>query len=113
MTIPSTEAKIQQEIFIWYNNTFCLRHHSPRNLILSIPNEGQQHLTGTGVYPGASDMLVIHYPHAPIFLEVKTPTGRQSEKQVAFEAHVTSLGYSYHLVRSLSEFQNIIYSLTI
>ena len=108
----STEAKIQQEIFMWYNNTYCLSHHSPRNLILSIPNEGKPELIRTGLYPGASDLFIIHHPLPPMFVEIKTPDGRQSDKQRAFQAHVASLGYAYYLIRSLEAFKSLITSLS-
>ncbi len=106
-TITGAEEKIQQEIVMWYNNTYCLLHHTPRNLILSIPNENQQHLTRTGLYPGASDLIVHHHPRL-IWVEVKTATGKQSDKQKAFQCHVESLGYSYYLVRSLDDFKIVI-----
>lgn len=106
------EEKIQQEIVVWYNNTYCLLHHTPRNLILSIPNENQQHLTRTGLYPGASDLIVVHHPHPLIWVEVKTATGIQKPNQIKFQLHVESLGYQYYLVRSLTDFQEVIYSLS-
>ena len=34
-----TEAKIQQEIYAYFNNTFCLKHHTPRCIIFSVPND--------------------------------------------------------------------------
>ena len=101
------EDKIQQEIFIYYNNTFCLKHHNPRRLILSIPNEGKQsqYLTRIGLYPGAADLIVFHNTPVPVFIEVKTPIGKQSPKQIQFEAHVLSLNLQYYIVRSLDEFK--------
>lgn len=103
------EDSIQQEIFMWYNNNYCLLHHSPRRLIFSVPNEGKPELVRTGLYPGASDLLVFHTPsRPPLFIEVKTPSGIQSPNQKEFEAHATSLGYEYYLVRSLEDFQGVI-----
>lgn len=103
------EDSIQQEIFMWYNNMYCLLHHSPRRMIFSVPNEGKPELVRTGLYPGASDLLVFHTPsRPPLFIEVKTPIGIQSANQKEFEAHVVSLGYEYYLVRSLEDFQGVI-----
>jgi len=33
------ENKIQSECYQWYNNNFCLKHHNPRGLMFSVPNE--------------------------------------------------------------------------
>ena len=107
--VRRAEDSIQQEIFMWYNNMYCLLHHSPRRMIFSVPNEGKPELVKTGLYPGASDLLVFHTPaRPPLFIEVKTPSGIQSVSQKEFEAHVVSLGYEYYLVRSLEDFQGVI-----
>lgn len=84
-----SEAAIQQSIVRWYQNTYCLQHHSPRCMIFSIPNEGlfeasnmslPAHLRkvfkqflkrllfkliGTGLYPGVGDLCVIHTYYCP------------------------------------------------
>lgn len=101
------EEKIQQEQVMWYKNNFCLKHNSPRNLILSIPNEGKPELVRTGLYPGASDLMVIHFGKV-LFIENKTPTGRQSHHQKDFQQHVESLGFPYYVCRSLDDFKAVI-----
>lgn len=101
-----TEAQIQQQIVQWYKNTYCLVHHSPRCMILSIPNEGKPELIATGLYPGAADLLVVHYG-AVVFVEVKNEGGVQKPAQKRFQAHCRCVGLSYHLVRSLEEFKNL------
>jgi hypothetical protein len=106
--ISETEARIQQSCVMWYRNTYCLNHHSPRRMIFSIPNEGKPDLVRTGLLPGAADLVMIHDPHPICFVEVKTPTGRQSPAQALFQEHITSLGYRYHLIRSLIEFQELL-----
>ncbi len=110
--MTQTEAKIQQDIFIWYNNTYCLQHHIPRCIIFSIPNEGKPELIRTGLYPGVSDLFIHHFtvsgPHYPMFVEVKTPTGTQKPAQKQFQTHVEALGYPYHIVRSLEDFKAVI-----
>jgi len=112
--IRRAEDSIQQEIFMWYNNTYCLAHHTPRRMIFSVPNEGKPELVRTGLYPGASDLLVFHTPsRPPLFVEVKTPSGIQSNNQKSFESHVTSLGMQYFLVRSLEDFKGVIASISV
>lgn len=57
-----------------------------------------------GVYPGAADILCTIHGKVQ-FVEVKTPTGRQSPKQVKFQEHCRQMGIPYHIVRSLEEFK--------
>lgn len=108
-----SEDRIQQQIVQWYTNTYCLKHHNPRYLILSIPNGGSRnaieatHLKATGLLPGASDLIVVHGP-VVLWVEVKTPTGKQSEVQLEFQKRVVSLGYEYVIVRSLEDFKQLI-----
>ena len=101
------ESKIQADCYKWYNNTFCLAHHKPRNLIFAIPNENQQRLRAQGVLDGISDLLVIHYGELH-WVEMKSATGRQRPKQRIFEQRVkdSNLG-TYHICRSLDEFKKI------
>jgi len=107
-----TESLLQQQIYQWYNNTFCLKHHNPRHIIFAVPNGGHREmidaiiLKRTGVVPGVSDLIVIR-PNEIVFVEVKRPEGIQSEKQKKFERTVTSLGFKYYLVYSLKDFKNI------
>lgn len=107
------EDRIQAECVTWFTNTYCLRHQTPRSLILSIPNGGTRDvreamtLKSTGLLPGASDLIVVHMG-VLLWVEVKTDTGRQSKEQIEFQQRVTALGYRYELVRSLDEFKALI-----
>lgn len=118
--ILETEARIQQEIVKHYRNGYCLAHHNPRCLILSIPNEGNARLSQTGALAGTSDLLIVdktqncygksECAERILWIEVKTPVGRLSAAQRKFEAHIGHLGgkHEYHVVRSLDEFKLII-----
>jgi hypothetical protein len=105
-----SEDILQAEIYKWYKNNYCLIHHQPRHSIFSVPNGGLRSkkeamkLKATGVVAGVSDLIVVQ-PDRVVFVELKTPTGRQSPEQIEFEKTVTSLGFEYMLVRSLEEFQ--------
>lgn len=106
--LAPSEAAIQQQIVVWYWNTYCLAHLAARSLILSIPNEGNPRLAALGVRAGASDTIAFHRPFVgdaplPVFLEVKTPKGRQRPNQAAFEAHVKGMGMEYVICRSLED----------
>lgn len=108
-----SEARIQQSIVVFYRNSRCLAHHTPRCLIFSVPNENQHRLMATGLTPGCSDLVVIHRntaKEAPIiaFIECKSAIGRQRPAQAKFQAHVEGMGFSYDIVRSLEEFQALV-----
>lgn len=129
-----SEAKTQQEMVRWFRNSHCLNHHDPQCAIFSIPNEAAMIVAGalgnmgigkaivrrtssmitnllksTGMMSGVSDLIVLQ-PGKVMFIEVKTPTGRQSKEQARFEKIVGRLGFSYFVVRSLEEFQEAIRS---
>ena len=104
-----TEAQIQQSIFKWYHNNFCLKHHEPQNIIFSVPNESsnvkeQMYKKSLGLISGISDLVVVSQDEV-LFVEVKTQTGRQSKKQKEFQSKVEALGYRYLIVRSLEDFK--------
>lgn len=108
-----SESRIQQDCVKWYRNTFCLKHHLPRGLIMSIPNEGKSETEQlaklqTGLLPGASDLIVILPSGHLLWVEVKDHKGRQSDKQKEFQSRVKKLGFKYYLIRSLDEFKKII-----
>lgn len=125
-----SESKIQQSCVQWYRNTYCLKHHSPRSMIFSIPNEGRKaasaQLIATGLYPGIGDTGIIHLkpdtrPSSKylqskylqihpiyLFVEFKTGIGVQSDKQKAFQEHCEQMGILYFIVRSLDEFKQVI-----
>lgn len=112
-----TEARIQQDCLAWFRNNFCLIHHKPRSLAISIPNEGDPRLVQIGAYPGASDTLVFlrqaGKPMWILWIEIKTPTGTQKKNQKKFEAMIKEMGMEgefmeYHLARSKDDFMKII-----
>ena len=102
-----SEDKIQQEMVMWYRNTYCLKHHNPRNIIFSVPNDSknaveQMRKINTGLYAGVSDLIAIHFGQV-IFIEVKTEIGKQSDKQKDFQQLIEAQGFKYYVVRSLDE----------
>lgn len=106
------EARIQQEIVMYFRNNYCLKHSNPRCAIFSVPNERKDkvelmRMKATGLMSGVSDLIVV-MPNKVMFIEVKDDVGRQSDKQKEFEQIVRGLGFEYHLVRSLDEFKNIL-----
>ena len=110
----SSENNLQQQIYIWFNNTYCLKNHNPRALIFSIPNGGTRNVReamtfkATGLLPGASDLIIILPNGKLLFVELKMLKGIQSNEQKDFECRVSSLGYEYYLIRSLEQFKLLI-----
>lgn len=112
-----SEARLQQDCLVWFRNNYCLVHHNPRSLALSIPNEGDPRLTQIGAYPGASDTLIFLRQAGKtmwiLWIEIKTPKGVQRKNQKKFEAMIKQMGLEgermeYHLARSRDAFVKII-----
>jgi len=107
-----TEGQIQQKMFLWFHNNYCLPIHKPRCVIFSVPNEGkdareQAYKKALGMVSGVSDMIVV-LKDKVLFIEVKTKIGKQSVNQKKFEKTITNLNLDYHIVRSLEEFKTLI-----
>lgn len=107
-----TENKIQQEIIVYFRNTYCLKNHDLRSIIFSVPNDSkdakeQMRKIATGLMAGVSDLICIHNGKV-LFIECKDDKGRQSDKQKEFQKLIEAQGFSYYLVRSLEDFKKII-----
>lgn len=107
------ESKHQQEIVMWFTNTFGLKHHNPKYLIFSVPNEGkstkeQIYKKMLGMKSGVSDLIVVLNGKV-LFIECKDHVGKQSDNQIKFEQDVTKLGHKYYLVRNLEDFKELIF----
>ena len=59
-------------------------------------------LQGLGAYRGISDMIALKAGRV-VFLEVKSPRGRQNDNQQKFQQDVEDHGGEYWLVRSLDD----------
>jgi hypothetical protein len=109
----TTENKIQQEIYLYFKLNYCLPKHENRCMIFSVPNDSsnaveQQRKVNTGLLAGVSD-LIVFIGKDVYCIEVKTNTGRQSDKQKEFEERIKLLGHKYFIVRSLDEFKKVLY----
>jgi len=122
------ETAIQQQIYTWINNTYCLANHSPSLVVHSIPNgigfnipasvPKQFHaairnsiamqidlLKKSGMVSGISDLKIEGVVGRCVNMEVKTSTGDQRPDQIKIQKKVEALGGVYLLVRSLSDAQ--------
>ena len=109
-----TEAKIQQDIYIWFTNHYCTTLNKNRCCIFSVPNEAKRSMVAAmqlkriGLLSGVSDLIVLLPEGVALFVEVKTEVGFQSDNQKMFQQRVELLGFRYYVVRSLKDFQKII-----
>lgn len=110
------ESKIQQEIVIYFNNNYCLKHHKPQLIIYSVPNgipvpipinvrtRALGLLHKTGMLNGVSDLIIQGVNGRILNVEVKAET-KQSPDQIKFQERVELLKGKYIVVYSLPDFQ--------
>ena len=101
------EHRLQVQCVRWF---WCV-HPDLAPLLFAIPNGGARNaITGAklkaeGVVAGVADLcLAVPRGGGVLFIELKTPTGRQSERQKAWQAAVEKAGNTYVIVRSVDEF---------
>lgn len=104
-----SEDKIQQECVMWFRNTYGLNHHTPKLLMFSVPNSGQNvkeqlKKKAVGLLPGVADTIIV-MPNKTIYCEFKDDKGIQSPAQKIFESDVIALGHEYWIIRSLDLFR--------
>ena len=105
------EAQLQAQCVKWFNLQYPELYYS----LWATPNGGYRNareganLSRQGVTAGVSD-LILCYKGTTTFIELKTPkgTGKQSDNQKAFEEHITSHGFDYHIVDNFEDFQDLI-----
>jgi|SRR5690625_1367271 len=107
------ESVLQAKCYTWFHNTYPLL----RKTLWRVENERkrtraeQGRAKASGTVAGVSDFMLIHDGHLHC-IELKTPSGRQSASQKAFQSAVEAQGASYHVVRSLEEFKMLVARLT-
>lgn len=112
------ESTIQQQIYVWFENNYCLNvgknARNPPCEIFAIPNGGSRNpieaknMKLQGVKSGVADLEVLLPGGVSIFFEVKTETGKQSDSQINWQKKITALGFDYYLVRNLEQFKECI-----
>lgn len=101
-----SEAVIQQQVFIYANNTYreLICHSVPNGSSTGDPRVISQ-MSNLGMVKGISDLIIHGKNGRCIMVEVKNSTGVQSEAQKKIELKLQSLGGIYLLVRSLEDFK--------
>jgi len=103
--VNHTEAKIQAAI-VQYLQILGI-------FVFSVPNERKTspqamgRLISMGLRPGVSD-LILWIGDKTIYMEVKTPKGRQSEAQKRFQKRCEESGRIYCVVHSLDEAMKVV-----
>ena len=111
------ENKIQSSAVKWFTNNYCLKHHNPKFVIFSVPNEAIQKMAwqqintfkAMGLKSGVSDVIVL-LEGKVLFVEFKAAKGAQNDNQKRFQEDVQALGFEYHICRSLEDFQELVIS---
>jgi len=103
-----SEIQIQAQCYTWFHNTFphlrgllCYNLNNSRNKV-----EGNKNKT-LGLQAGRSDM-VLYFAGKATMIELKTDNGIQSQAQKQWQALIQDQGFSYVVIRSLSEFQQFV-----
>ncbi|MDR1897993.1 MAG: VRR-NUC domain-containing protein [Prevotellaceae bacterium] len=104
------ESKIQQQCVRWF------RLQYPQLTLFAIPNGGRRGkveaaiMKGEGVLAGVADLflMVPTLAYHGLFIEMKTPAGKQSESQRTFERKACETGYGYKICRTLDDFMQTI-----
>jgi elongation factor P hydroxylase len=104
-----SEDRIQQLSYQWFHNNYPMY----RGLLFHVPNGGSRNaregakFKTMGVRPGVADFLFM-LQGVTYNIELKTLTGKQSKHQLDWQRLVEQQGFKYFVVRSLSEFQELI-----
>lgn len=102
------EHQLQQAIFVWHWNN----RPQERGLLFMVQNTATDKrkgalLKGIGLVPGVSDLIYLRPNSSPLFIELKTETGKQSAEQIKWQQTIEAVGYEYKIIRSLDEAINI------
>lgn len=106
-----SESDIQMQI-VAYLRARGVMHFSVPNELLGRSNTPagmarMMRFRNMGLTSGVSDLILLLPGARSVFLELKTASGKQSETQALFQRRAESLGFIYHIARSLGEAQEI------
>lgn len=105
---PLTESQIQKQCVEWFRKSFP----EVEQLFFAVPNGGQRNrwtakiMKDEGTRAGVADLILL-IPcngYASLCIEMKTPVGKQSESQKAFQKLATRYKSKYVVCHSLEEF---------
>lgn len=109
---PLTESQIQKQCVEWFRKNYP----SIEPLFFAVPNGGARNawtakiMRDEGVRSGVAD-LILQIPiggYASLAIEMKTPVGKQSQSQKAYEKLAKRMKNKYVVCHSLDEFQKAV-----
>lgn len=106
------ESKLQEACVNW----FRYQYPQYRELLFAVPNGGWRNKTvaailkAEGVVPGVSDLILLksNGQYHSLCIEMKTPVGRQSERQKAWQRQAEAEGNKYVVCHSFEAFMNTV-----
>ena len=101
-TVGKTETEIQNAIRVALSEIGIVRRN---NVGTFLTPYGAPIAIGI---PGESDLTLFFRGGRTIFIEVKTPSGKQSKQQKRFQAAVERLGFEYIIMRSVKDAEKFI-----
>jgi hypothetical protein len=107
--VKIVEERVQAECFTWFWNTYP----QLRGTLFAVPNGGNRNaaeaarMKATGTVAGVSDLIWV-LPKEVYFIEMKTLSGTQSDKQRHFQKVVEALGHKYIVLRSVVAFRALV-----
>ena len=109
--IKITESEIQMQILAYLRSVGVFAFSVPNELLGKSQRSGGMSrmikFRNMGLTAGVADLICLLPGGRVFFMEVKTPTGRQSENQKSFEDRVRGLGFDYHIARSIEDAKKI------
>ena len=107
--MKSAEDRLQAACVRWFD----FQYPQIRSALFAVPNGGNRSaatgaiLKRTGVRAGVADLLLAYNQRA-LFIEIKTPKGRQSASQKAFQRFIESQGFEYCVVKEFDAFRDLV-----
>ena len=102
------EAELQRACVRWYRMQYAkdamllyMNHQNGKNMT------EQSILKGLGLVSGVADLTLLHQGKA-YFFELKSPNGKQSQRQEEWEMEVTRHGFDYYLINDLDTFMLVV-----
>ncbi|MDE6338672.1 MAG: VRR-NUC domain-containing protein [Muribaculaceae bacterium] len=103
------EHQLQVACVRWFN----YQYPRLRGCLVATPNAGRRSIvTGArfkaeGLTAGVAD-LSLYYKGKTLFIEMKTPKGRQSPSQKEWQQTIEAQGFRYVICRSFEDFTKLI-----
>lgn len=95
--MANQETKIQNDIRVELSEIGIVRRN---NVGLFITRYGAPIKDGI---PGESDLTLFAENGKTVFIETKTPVGKQSKKQKNFQKKIEAMGFDYLIMRSVED----------